>query len=413
MSYLYFKLQKLQMNRQGIYRLKGVIKNYDWGGTEFLSQLLSLSNAGGQPMAEYWLGTHHLASAEVKLGNERIPLTELIRSDKERILGASVAKKFGGLPYLLKVLDVKDMLSIQVHPAKHEAELGFAEENRKGIPLDAPNRNYRDDNHKPELIVALGDFWLLHGFKPVEKLRATLQSIPEFKTLREIFESTGYDQLYKTVMEMPQQSVNEILQPLLDRIIPLYKAGQLKKDEEHYWVARAAGTFNRAPDRGIFSIYFLNLLRIKKGEGVFQDAGILHAYLEGQNIEIMASSDNVLRGGLTSKHVDVKELMKHVKFEETVPRIIRPAKHNNEEVYVTAAPDFKLSRIELEPGQTTSFHSVTGEMLLVIEGAVSLNDQITLNRGESAFIESHQQPTIKALSKAGVFRASVPVHSGE
>ena len=191
-------------------------------------------------MAEYWLGAHDSASSILVTKNNEIGLDQFIEKDKERSLGKTVTKKFGRLPYLLKILDVRDMLSIQVHPAKHEAEIEFARENKERIPLNASHRNYKDDNHKPELMVALGDFWLLHGFKSVEKLRMTLGNISELKPLLEIFDATGYDQLYKTVMEMPQESVNQLLKPLLDRIVPLYQDNKLKKDQEDFWAARAA-----------------------------------------------------------------------------------------------------------------------------------------------------------------------------
>ena len=346
-------------NESSIYKLKGVVRNYDWGGVEFLSKLLTHSNPKHEPMAEYWLGAHDSASSIVVTKNNEIRLDQFIEKDKERALGKTVSKKFGRLPYLLKILDVRDMLSIQVHPAKHEAEIEFARENKERIPLNAPHRNYKDDNHKPELMVALGDFWLLHGFKPVENLRTTLGNIPELKPLLEIFDATGYDQLYKTVMEMPQQSVNQLLHPLLHRIVPLYRQGQLKKDDENFWAARASLTFNghasfdseklQKIDRGIFSVYFFNLLNVRAGEGVFQDAGVPHAYLEGQNVEIMANSDNVLRGGLTNKHIDVKELMKHITFEETIPNVLRPQKINeSEKLYSTTAPDFTLSSFSLQ-----------------------------------------------------------------
>src|SRR4030095_2200515 len=405
-------------HKSAIYKLKGAIRNYDWGGTDFLSNLLSYPNQFKQPMAEYWLGTHEIAPSHIVTEKGDVPLNEFIESERELIIGKTVAKKFRRLPYLLKLLDVRDMLSIQVHPSKHAAEVEFAKENQQAIPLDASHRNYKDDNHKPELVVALNDFWLMHGFKPVGALRTILESIPEFHTLLEIFNETGYDRLYKTVMEMPQESVNKILQPVLDRIIPRYQHGQLEKHHENFWAARAALTFNQSDkiDRGIFSIYFFNLIHLNRGEGLFQDAGVPHAYLEGQNVEIMATSDNVLRGGLTTKHIDVKELMKNIKFEETIPRIIHPQKTNGEEIYRTAAPDFKLSRFELRENMTSSFVTDTGEILLTIDGTILIssgNDQLELQRGEAAFLISHQQISLKALADVDLYRASVPVHANE
>jgi mannose-6-phosphate isomerase len=170
-------------DESSMYKLKGIIRNYDWGGVEFLSKLLLHSNPGGEPMAEYWLGAHDLASSILVTKNNEIGLNQFIEKNKEKALGKTVAKKFGRLPYLLKILDVKDMLSIQVHPAKHEAEIEFARENKHRIPLNAPDRNYKDDNHKPELMVALGDFWLLHGFKPVDTLRDDTSKYLRIKTL--------------------------------------------------------------------------------------------------------------------------------------------------------------------------------------------------------------------------------------
>ncbi len=266
------------------------------------------------------------------------------------LLGAYTAGRFGRLPYLLKILDVKDMLSIQVHPSKSYAEQAFLEENKKGIPLNAPDRNYKDDNHKPELMVALSDFWLLHGFKPAALMKRTLQQIPELRFLGPIFDKDGYQGLYKTVMEMEQLDVNAVLQPLLDRILPAYRDGRLSKDREDFWAARAALTFNETGriDRGIFSVYLFNLVNLRPGEAIFQDAGLPHAYLEGQNVEIMANSDNVLRGGLTPKHIDVPELLKNIRFEATEPNIILGKSVDGPiAVFQTPAPDFELSRIEV------------------------------------------------------------------
>lgn len=401
-----------------VYKLKGAIRNYDWGGTDFLAELLSYPNEFKRPMAEYWLGTHEMAPSFVVTKEGDISLDKFIDKQREVVLGKTVAKKFGRLPYLLKLLDVNDMLSIQVHPSKHVAEVEFAKENKNNIPLNAARRNYKDDNHKPELVVALDDFWLIHGFKPVEKLKTTLQAIPGFQPLLNIFNETGYDQVYKTVMEMPQESVNSMLQPVLDRIVPEYQNGQLNKDDEDFWVARAALIFNQPAkiDRGIFSIYFFNLLHLIKGQGLFQDAGVPHAYLEGQNVEIMANSDNVLRGGLTTKHIDVRELMKNIKFEETIPDILYPQKMNGEEVYRTAAPDFKLSRFELKKNSEASFITATGEMLLVMDGKILITsgkNELELKKGQAAFVVSDQKISLKALSDVDVYRASVPGHAHE
>jgi mannose-6-phosphate isomerase len=402
-----------------LFYLEGVPQYYAWGGQSLIPSLVPSAKSGDKPVAEYWLGSHQSAPSLV-MDSEKSKLDRLVAADADKILGTPVAKKFGRLPYLLKLLDVKDMLSIQVHPSKIEAEKEFARENAAGIPISAPDRNYKDDNHKPELMVALSDFWLLHGFKSKEKLVQTLTVVPELNFLISTFESSGYEGLYKLVMSMPQQEVNKALQPLLNRVIPLYNAGKLAKHQEDFWAARAAQIFSQHEnvDRGIFSIYFFNLLHLKKGEAIFQDAGVPHAYLEGQNVEIMANSDNVLRGGLTNKHIDVKELLKHVKFEATKVTIQSGKKiHDKELVFETAAPDFQLSVFNLNKKDQVSFTAATAEILLLTEGSVQLADglnELLLEKGHpAAIIFSGGKVQGTALQNAVLFRASVPVHISE
>ena len=382
----------------GIYHLKGAVKQYDWGGTSFIPALLKIDNKEKKPFAEYWMGTHHLGDSLVDTGGtELTPLTVIVHS----------------LPYLLKILDVKNMLSIQVHPSKAAAEKEFARENEEGIPINSPTRNYKDDNHKPELIVALSDFWLLHGFKPAEELVYTLLNVAELRELLPVYNESGYAGLYKHVMEMPQEEVNRILQPLLDNIATTYTDAEPDKSDEDFWVARAAATYNRDGniDRGIFSIYFFNLLQLKKGEGIFQDAGVPHAYLEGQTVEIMANSDNVLRGGLTTKHIDVQELLKHVKCVATIPNVLTGEKTTNgERIYKTSVPDFQLSVFEPEAGEILSFTPAAEEILLLTEGIVELDDDkiaLKLEKGNpSAVLFPGQLVYLAAAAKSTVFRAS-------
>lgn len=389
----------------GIYKLTGIVKHYDWGGFSFIPSLLKIKNKEKKPFAEYWLGTHPLGNSLVDTGGS-FP-TEL-----------SVIA--GSLPYLFKAQEVKEMLSIQAHPSKANAEKEFTRENAEGIPLEASNRNYKDDNHKPEMLVALGDFWLLHGFKPTEELVYTLLNVVELRELLPVFNQSGYTGLYKQVMEMPQEEVNRILQPLIDNILPLYKDDKLDKADEDFWAARAALTFtnNNNLDRGIFSIYLFNLVKLKKGEGIFQDAGVPHAYLEGHNVELMANSDNVLRGGLTHKHVDVKELLKQVKCEATFPVIITGKETGENEIkYNTPATDFQLRVFELEAGDTVSFEPIGIEILLLTEGKAELDDDniaIKLQKGKpSAVVFPGQTVYLAAAAKSTVFRASAGINNGE
>ncbi len=387
----------------GIYRLQGTVKHYDWGGTSFIPALLQTPNRENLPFAEYWLGTHSLGISRVELpGGNTAALTEYV----------------SGLPYLLKVLDVKDMLSIQVHPSKETAGKEFARENAAGIALDSPQRNYKDDNHKPELMVALSDFWLLHGFKPPEELIYTLLNVAELRELLPIFNQSGYAGLYKYVMEMPQEEVNRLLMPLKENLAAVPPEIHPDKNDEDFWVARAMKTFGGSNiDRGIFSIYLFNLVYLEKGEGIFQAAGVPHAYLEGQNVEIMANSDNVLRGGLTTKHIDVKELLKHVKCEPTFPDILHAEEINGTGLgYKTPVPDFRLSVFVLADKQVASFSPVSAEIILVTGGTVELScpgETLELKAGlPSALVLPGKTLNLEAVSNATVFRASVPVHRG-
>ena len=402
-------------NSNKIFRLEGVVQHYAWGGYDFIPALLHRSNEEARPFAEYWMGAHDNAPAQIVINSEKERLSDLIGNEPTKVLGEDVYKKFGRLPYLLKILDVKDMLSIQVHPDKKSAEQAFGEENKKGIPLQAAQRNYKDANHKPELMLALSDFWLLHGFKPKGKLLQVMEETPELRFLTTVLNTEGYRVLYQRVMEMPQSEVNDRLHPLLDRIRPLYTQNTLLKDDEDFWAARAALTYNRGNDidRGIFSIYFFNLVHCKPDEAVFQAAGVPHAYLEGQNVEIMANSDNVLRGGLTPKHIDVAELMKHIKFEETVPRILTGQKRNNvERVYKTPAPDFELSKFELEKGGTANFVTSTADILFLKDGLVTISDgekNVELKSGEAVIAFKGCSIQLSAHSAASLYRATVPL----
>ena len=406
-------------DKNKVFKLEGKVQNYDWGGTSFLPELLNRPNPEKEHFAEYWMGAHQNASSILILGEGRtISLNEFIHSNPKEALGSSVSKFFGQLPFLLKILDVKDMLSIQVHPTKKNAEKEFRKENKKAIPLHSPVRNYKDDNHKPELMVALSEFWLLHGFKPRPELIKMLEQTNELKGLKPIFDEKGYEGLYKTVMNMDQPGVVSILRPLLNRIIPAYERGELQKSEEDFWAARAALTFNKGDqiDRGIFSIYFFNLLHLHPREAIFQGAGLPHAYLEGQNIEIMANSDNVLRAGLTSKHIDVPELMKHVKFEETIPNIIHGELASDKiEVFSTPAPDFELSLITLNKHDLLSLSSSSIEIYFLLHGSVMVKEnpqhQFIRNKGEAFAVMDKGGFDLKSAADALICKAGIGIRN--
>src|SRR5690625_3639642 len=359
-------------------RISGKIQHYAWGGFDYIPSLLNIENKDKQPFAEYWLGAHPKAPSTISSGEKtNLSLDQLIAKNPEFYLGRETTKRFGRLPYLFKVLDVRKMLSIQVHPTKVEAERGFDRENAAKIPLDAPNRNYKDDNHKPEMMVALSPFYLLHGFLEKAALEKRLTKTVELATLLPTFRKEGYKGLYETIMKMPQERVNQMLSPMLNRLEPLYKESRLQKTDPGFWAARAlvSGMCSRENiDRGIFSIYFFNILHLKKGEAIFQAAGIPHAYLEGQNIELMANSDNVLRGGLTPKHVNVEELLQHLVFEGVHPKILKPTSDNGKTVYPCPVPDLTLEKFDLREEEQVNFQAHSLEIILLIQGECSCSE---------------------------------------
>jgi len=392
--------------KQKIFKLQGKVQHYAWGGFEYIPQLLAFNNAQNKPCAEYWLGAHPSASSLLQTEDGQQSWYEQIQQQPIEYLGEKVYEQFGELPYLLKVLDVREMLSIQVHPTKEEAQKGFEREEAAGIPINAPYRNYKDKNHKPEVMIALGEFWLLHGFKKEEELQNILNSIPEFNFLSKVFAEDGYYGLYKMVMEMSQEEADELLLPLIKREITLC----VNKHQPGYWVSKLYN--GRVPagnvDKGIFSIYFFNIVELKQGEAIFQGAGVPHAYLEGQNVELMANSDNVLRGGLTPKHVDVPELLKHIVFEGIEPHILAGEEVGHERQFTFPVPDFGISTLQLETGREYVAKSQSPEIYLVMQGEV-IWEHVSCKRGEAFVVLPGTEVTIRGVENAVVYKAIVPV----
>jgi mannose-6-phosphate isomerase len=378
----------------GAYVMKGKVMHYDWGGYQFIPSLLDIKNPEQKPFAEYWLGTHSIAPSTI------------VVDGREELLST----KAGNLPYLLKLLDVRDMLSIQVHPTREAATREFNRENEQGVPLDSPSRNYRDSNHKPEMMVALSDFWLLHGFKSTEDLIYTLLNVVELRELLPVFNEKGYEGLYSYIMRMPQEEINKLLAPLVKNVLSIHTNERQEGVDEDYWAGKAALKFAQGEniDRGIISIYLFNLVHLRKGEAIYQSPGVPHAYLEGQNVEIMAASDNVLRGGLTTKQVNVEELLKHVKMEATYPEILLAEPGSNGEIrYKKEVPDFDLCSIQLSGSLENSF-APFDKIILLTEGEAELEttaNRLILKQGSpAAFIEAGTEYQLRG--NAALFVAS-------
>ncbi len=392
-----------------IIKLSGTVQHYDWGGTTYIPTLIGAENPDDQPFAELWMGDHPGAPAKAILPEGVIPLHHLFEA-APAWLGKNLIAQFGHrLPYLFKVLDVRSMLSIQVHPNKAAAVAGFREENEAGVPLNSSTRNFKDDNHKPEIMVALTDFWLLHGFREAATTNTILHETPELLFLIPIWESEGIAAAYRYVMEMPQAEVDSRLAPLHKR---LASAPPQEKHHPDFWAWRAMISFQPASglyDRGIFSIYLFNLVYLQAGEAIFQGAGIPHAYLEGVNVELMANSDNVFRGGLTNKHIDVALLLKHINFEPVIPNILNGVKRSDvETVFPTPAPDFELSSITLGTQQAHTAVSACGpHIFIVLDGAVVVNEELPFRRGDCFLIPEGQHYRISAQESGKLYMAGI------
>lgn len=401
------------MLQDKIFKLKGKVQHYAWGGTEYIPHWLGIENKQKEPFAEYWMGAHPSASSTIIIDDKEKSLFELTKKDPSFFIGEKVNEAFGELPYLFKILDVKDMLSIQVHPSKESAAKGFAEEEAMGIAINASSRNYKDKNHKPEVMVALSEFWLLHGFLAEDKLLKVLRTVPEFKGFEKIVLDKGYKGLYEHAMLMPQDKVDQLLGSLVERELKRKKNNELSKHEPGWWVAKLYEKEKPAYnlDRGIFSIYFFNIVYAKPGEAVFQGAGVPHAYLEGQNVELMANSDNVLRGGLTPKHIDVPELMKHITFEGIEPNVMKGIDlTSGEKNYPCPVEDFGISKIALKSKETYRSEATSLEIIVIIDGELNISgkNSLTAKRGEAVAVLPGETYSISTAGELYAYKAFVP-----
>jgi len=402
------------------------VQHYDWGSFDAIPRLLHRKAAARQPNAELWMGAHPDLPAKVVIQHQVIPLNRLIDGAAETVLGQETAKRFHRqLPFLFKVLSARKPLSIQAHPSKATAEEGFARENALNIAITDKNRNYKDSNHKPEMITALTDFYALCGFRPLREIAATLAAIPEFRGLAADFEPTtaSLQRLYGRLLSLPQQQVNAVLTPFVDRLTKENVARPFDKDDFAYWVLVADKVFSRHidKDRGLFSICLLNLVHLEPGQAMFLPAGVLHGYLQGTGLEVMANSNNVLRGGLTAKHVDVKELLRIMEFASRPPNLVKGKAEEAQPaaaVYQTPVEEFELVRLDVSVRR----HYICGpdhgvHITIVIEGLVQVSSSDGTNTrfssGRVFLVPSSVAYEIAAESEAILFQARVPTTRGQ
>ncbi|MFC0323504.1 mannose-6-phosphate isomerase, class I [Gallibacterium melopsittaci] len=396
------------------YRLNGQAQHYIWGGKTYIPQLLQLP-ADDKIYAEWWLGTHPSAPSMLLKDGITYNLADYIEQFPH-VLGEKSQRQFGNkLPYLLKILDVVQPLSIQLHPTKKEAEIGFARENAEGIDLKDPKRSYKDDNHKPEMMIALSDFWLLHGFKSKDAILKTLYARPSLMSLAEQLETQSLKDFYASVMQAPQTKLEQWLLPVIQANQVAYRENRLPLENPDYWVIYALEAMSiplEKLDSGLLCFYLFNIVHLKQGEGIFQDAGIPHAYLRGQNIELMACSDNVIRGGLTPKYVDIPELLKIIDCSEITPKVIPMAETKiGYSTYRTPSQDFALANLNYQSGSESDLVAMSAEVLLVMQGKLQItaeNQTLSVQQGEALFIEADTKYHIQGEEQGYAIIAKLP-----
>lgn len=384
------------------YKLTNEIRDYAWGDDRYIPDFLNIPNPDGKPFAELWMGAHPGAPSMIAADDGNlVSLHKWIAEEKESALGPEVSSRYGRLPYLFKLLAAGDSLSIQAHPSKAMAEEGFAREDKAGIPRDAPERNYKDDNHKPEIIMAISVFTAMIGFRTPAAILENISEldfdgvvpgfIQEFRSRSATDESAAL----KLFIEGLLLADTELRKKLLDFALKASEKNTTCWDSlQKKWVTSLIKEF--PGDIGALAPLFLNVLEIQPGEALYQPAGELHAYLEGFGLELMANSDNVLRGGLTGKYIDVPELLKLLNFKSIIPEILQAedaAETGGIRSFSTPVDEFilKLARLEnVETGTGISISSGQGPLIVLsLEGTLVLNDgseDLILTRGESAFI---------------------------
>ncbi|ELY6088121.1 mannose-6-phosphate isomerase [Cronobacter sakazakii] len=381
-------------------KLINSVQNYAWGSKTALTELYGVANPEGLPMAELWMGAHPKSSSKIQdaQGQTRA-LREVIDADKTALLGAPVAERFGELPFLFKVLCADQPLSIQVHPNKKASEDGFARENAAGIPLDAAERNYKDPNHKPELVFALTPFLAMNAFREFSEIVSLLQPVAGAHTaIAHFLAEPNADRLRELFAGLLNMQGEE-----KSRALAVLKATVASQQGEPWDTIRFIAQFY-PDDSGLFSPLLLNVVKLNPGEAMFLFAETPHAYLQGVALEVMANSDNVLRAGLTPKYIDIPELVANVKFvaKPAGELLTQPVKQENALEFPIPVEDFAFSLHDLN-SQPQSLAQESAAILFCVEGEAVLSkgdERLTLKPGESAFVAASESP----VSASGVGR---------
>ncbi len=372
-------------------KLINSVQNYAWGSKTALTDLYGIANPDNLPMAELWMGAHPKSSSKIEGAHGVRSLREVIDADKSTLLGTQVADRFGELPFLFKVLCADQPLSIQVHPNKQASEAGFAKENAAGIPLDAAERNYKDPNHKPELVFALTPFLAMNAFREFSEIVSLLQPVAGAHSAIAHFlekpDTERLSHLFASLLNMQGEEKS--------RALAVLKAALNSQQGEPWQTIRVISEFY-PDDSGLFSPLLLNVVKLEPGEAMFLFAETPHAYLKGVALEVMANSDNVLRAGLTPKYIDIPELVANVKFvaKPAAELLTQPVKNGAELDFPIPVEDFAFSLHELSSAES-ALAQQSATILFCVEGeaVVSKGDErLVLKPGESAFIAASDSP---------------------
>lgn len=345
--------------------LQGTVQPYAWGSQEALPRIMGVPPTG-EPQAELWLGAHPRGPSMLRRGGEDLSLDEVIAADPVGELGAETARSFGDeLPFLLKILAVDQPLSLQAHPTRQQAQAGFDAQDERGIPIDADHRSYRDRNHKPEMICALESFTAFCGFRPASTAAELLSSlnVSDLAPAIGLLQEGRADQALRWLLERPPSAGAEIAHRVVESC---GKPGPYPAERQ--WAVRIGQ--QHPGDIGVATALMLNLVELSPGQALLLEAGNLHVYLYGVAVEIMANSDNVLRGGLTPKHVDVPALLEVVDCRAYEVPVTIPDSPNF--TFRPPVPDFCLTRIEV--ADSVRCHTAGPEIVLCVSGQVSAGD---------------------------------------
>lgn len=398
-------------------RLLNTIRPYAWGSATAIPELLG-TEPTGEPQAELWMGAHPSAPSRIDRGRGPVALDAVIAADPAAELGEAAVKRFGPrLPFLLKLLAAAAPLSVQVHPDLAQARAGFADEEARGVPLDAPHRTYKDANHKPEMLVALSPFSGVCGFRHPAEAAALIEALgvpaltPYVDILRAQPEGQALREVLAAVLGADAEAMAATVEAAAGACARLAATEGTELAAAYAAYAEAAHSF--PGDRGVIAAMLLNHVTLQPGEALFLGAGVPHAYFGGLGVEIMANSDNVLRCGLTPKHIDVPELLRIVRFVAGDPGVLRPeAGPDGEESYPAPIDEFRLSRHVLAPGGSPrTLDATTPQILLCTNGTAQLHsvtadsEPLALRPGRSAWIPAAEHITLSG--DGTVFRATM------